>query len=503
MPVYDTRYGSGPVAVENSLQLLKASAEPQVCTSSQPACFQFPLSLGVASLQTPAQVPAGFSLQPTVVLSYPDVRLAGLRATHSFTPYAQGGTGPRASMGSTMSGNAGSNASGGSPLGFLPPCLAPSVRAVFGCGDATIELASAVYGWQGPQLSADPVSPSGAVKPVAPFVQVVAASTCGSASDNVHAAFPYPGASLPTSTTGSSSCLIGSVVQTGTPIPVHRTIQIHVLNVTADWADTERLSLVQITGLPDTASLPWFADALVNWLVGPTQTPTQIDDGRNHSATGLSVPQAPASSGTHVAALVPSRVRRVVVVAAADFKPNRGMADRVHEVGSPFEEPLISYSPGISSASVAGREAAAPNLPHLDADTAVQDPFLDALCSLLTVQGVPYTGLLYPAKRLPAYVTAVDDSTPATKVDVGEEEEDEDGPLASATESRLNLKYGEPIPVTAEDCKIVEALCYELSALTGLPFDAGKGCQTSLRYLVRPTAAAGHKQAVRDSMMYL
>ncbi|RKP40190.1 hypothetical protein BJ085DRAFT_37620 [Dimargaris cristalligena] len=612
MPVLDSHVlGSSPVGVENALHLLKASASPQVCSSnSQTTCFQFPLSLGLTTLQPAPQVPRGFALQPTVVLSYPDVRLAGLRALHSFTPYRSSGTnGSSATAGKSANGQGASTLGGGgfarsgntggashlssasaavSSLSFLPPCLTPSVRAVFGCGDATVELASAIYTWQGPAFD-NPAADTDPAQAPQPFVQVVSAedpygvvdqgaaaptrsvATTADPADRSAAPFHFPGISVPTSTipstTGSSTCLTqhaqtaptdsstafahhheenpfatashrSSVASPTGASADHRAIQVHVLNVTADWAETERISLVQITGLPDPQSVPWFADALVAWLTNPTRRdpvgssatspynmPAVLANSQGSFANTPLAPTAAAAaaaagaspsvmSGEGSQVLIMSPVRRVLIVAAADFKPNRGAEGQVHEFGSPFEEPIMhSASAPVSSTNLSffsgssnSRQMTPASLPRLDASTTVNDPFLHSLCSLLAVQGIPFTGLLYPAKRLPAYLSHSDTFAPrstaySTSSDAAES--DAIDSTALVKEARLNSKFGEPIPVSSEDRKIVEALCYELDGLTGLPFNSQKGCQTQLRYQVRQALLSQHEQLVQDSMMYL
>ncbi|KAJ1657501.1 hypothetical protein IWQ61_003114 [Dispira simplex] len=524
MTVFQAQGGPcAPVAVDNTLHLVKTASAPQTCThNNQISCFQFPLSFGLlgSPMSTTATSPRRpFKLHPTVVLTYPDVRLAGLRTLHGFTPYATDGpvAGGRQSItqSSIQSGTSTEQsgaressigATQSSGLSFLPPCFAPSLRAAFGCGAATVELDSAVYVWRGPGFSDSGVTTPSQTSPqneeMRSQVQVVAADQHPA---DTSSAFQFPGISVPStgmpSVVGSTVCLLDGQIQSpgpGTPqscTSSHNSdssksqgtpssssdksslpIQIHVLNVVADWAETEKVSLVQITGLPESQRIPWFTDALLSWFAQGG------DDGLScHSTLALS-----SSSLTSPKGRGASQVRRVIIVAAADFKPNRGCDQLVHTIGTPFMESLVTdRHPSVTN----------PSLPALATSTPIHDPFLNTFCSLLTVQGIPFTGLVYPAKPIGRYSAVL--SSPTQSEALNDNNDDD------SADARMERKHGSPVPVTEEDRRIVQALCNELDALTGLPFDASKGCQIRLRYKYARGPSSGREQLLKDSFMYL
>ncbi|KAJ1968791.1 hypothetical protein IWQ62_001026 [Dispira parvispora] len=524
MTVFQAQGGPrAPVEVDNALHLVKTASAPQTCTQNgQTSCFQFPLSFGLlgSPMTTTATSPRRpFKLHPTVVLSYPDVRLAGLRTLHGFTPYATDGpvaggrqsttqSGTSAEQGGARESSIGGaqSSAGGSGLNFLPPCFAPSLRAAFGCGAATVELDSAVYVWRGPGFidsgATTPSQTSPKNEEVGSQVQVVAADQHPA---DTSSAFQFPGVSVPStgmpSAVGSTVCLLDSQTQSPGPgpsqgaNPLHNSnaskpqgtpsssptkssspIQIHVLNVVADWAETEKVSLVQITGLPESEGIPWFADALLSWFAQGG------DDGLPcHNTSTLSSSPSTPPKGT-------SQVRRVIIVAAADFKPNRDCDQLVHAIGAPFMESLVTdRHPSVTS----------PSLPALAASTPIHDPFLNTFCSLLTVQGIPFTGLVYPAKRIGRYPAALTSPT-QSEASNGNNNNDDD-----SVDVLMERKHGSPVPVTDEDRRIVQALCNELDTLTGLPFDARKGCQIRLRYKYARGPSSGREQLLKDSFMYL
>ncbi|KAJ1976811.1 hypothetical protein H4R35_002543 [Dimargaris xerosporica] len=509
MPVFDGRKHPQPFQVGNRLVLTQSTPNPMVWTGSQSAWFPFPLSRCAPALQPLDRGGSAraFRLHPTVVISYPDARLAGLRAVHAFSPYATAqGVEHTAETPATTSPTRRS---------FLPQCLTPSVRAVFGCGNANVELDSAVYTWTGPEWHDDTLDTtanrsSRAVPPTFdPFVRVVAADDSKAAASS---AFQFPSVNAftaPSSATGSSTCLTQAAQEDSAAMKASsvdssalaRPIQVHVLNVTADWADTEKVSLVQITGMPDAASIPWFTDALVSWLVGAAgpATTSPLDPA------ALTLPNQPHQAPSH---LPSTRVRRVLVVAAADFKPNRGCANRVHQIGSPFDEPLpMQTSKAIFGAPTDAATDASAVPPRLDSSTTIADLFLNSLCAMLAVQEVCFTGLLYPAKKIPKYITptvpaqAKDKGAPDTEVAYPDDAAEEEG--NGAADTHLNSRYGEPLTVTPDDQQIVAALCSELDSITGLPFDWQRGCQIRLRYLVSGSRPSEREQQVKESMMYL